>query len=303
MKKTVILIILAVVTCVCIVVGLAINSKDFFDNLLSSFTDYSGKAEPMNNDNVIREDLEDIKAIDMELSNIDVDVKKGEKFEIQIKVSSDNYMPTYSVENGVLKVEQKVKHKEKLKRVKNKIVVTFPKGTQFDDFNISNDIGDILTDEVDTKTFLIELNVGDIYINDTKSDSVSISANTGSVKIEDSSFGATTVSNNIGDIKLVSCTPGKINISNNIGNIKCIDCQFDHKAGDYSATTNTGDIKLVECDGIDKFNVDFSTDMGEVKVDGKNCKKNYHKDADDENAGKFTLSTNIGDIKMGSEDD
>lgn len=228
--------------------------------------------------------LDAFDSVEMNLRVMDVTVVAGDEAGIRYECSKAKYAPNIIVADGVLVVKQR---NDKLgwgSNIKNcKLTLTVPEGTEYKEFAISTDVGDVKLESISGEKLILD-------------------ADTGDIKVTDCSFERTEISDDTGDIKLLSCKLGASEISGNTGDILLSDCDFGNHLENMNISTDTGDVTVEGCPDLDMFETDFSTDIGEVKVNGEKYKKHYSEDAvlssSTENNSRFTISTDTGDITV-----
>ncbi|NLL93194.1 MAG: DUF4097 domain-containing protein [Clostridiales bacterium] len=131
-----------------------------------------------------------------------------------------------------------------------------------------------------------------IYVKkDQTLENLEISTNVGNVTLEEMEVTKKTkVEANVGDIDVTGTYKNSTVLETNVGNIK-----FDGAiTGKGELSADIGDVK-VTLEGRD-YEIDSSTNVGDVKVDDKNKGKDYESENSSDN--KLGVYTNIGDIKI-----
>ncbi|WP_022931101.1 DUF4097 family beta strand repeat-containing protein [Treponema bryantii] len=250
MKKTVLLIILCVITVFCIIIGTIRNVGRGF-NLFNNSVISLGEDEPEVNfkwhwhsDNdgnkesnfSINQSLDKFSAIRIDGSVMEIRVEEGDKFYFDSTFTRDWLRPNVSVENDTLVIKQG-RQKNGFKGGNNncRIVITLPSGTKLSDIVIDS---------------------------------------------------------NVGDIKLRNLFAERIDIQTNVGEVSVRDVSFDK----LEVNSNVGEISIAPVYSIDEYSISASTDVGEVRVDGKKYKRNYNSSG---STGKrIKLSANVGEVNI-----
>lgn len=100
------------------------------------------------------------------------------------------------------------------------------------------------------------------------------------------------IDSNVGDIKLRNLFAERIDIQTNVGEVSVRDVSFDK----LEVNSNVGEISIDPVYSIDEYSISASTDVGEVRVDGKKYKRNYNSSG---STGKrIKLSANVGEVNI-----
>lgn len=105
-------------------------------------------------------------------------------------------------------------------------------------------------------------------------------------------FSDIVIDSNVGDIRLRSLTAENIDIQTNVGEVSVRDVSFDKLEVD----SNVGEISMDPVNKLDEYSISASTDVGEVRVDGKKYKRNYNSNGS--TSKRIKLSTNVGEINI-----
>lgn len=100
------------------------------------------------------------------------------------------------------------------------------------------------------------------------------------------------INSNVGDIKVRELEAKTIGINVNVGEIDVRRVDFES----IDCETNVGEISINPLDGLDDYEITASTDVGEVKVDGRSYKRSYNQ----RGAGnkKIKVNANVGEINI-----
>lgn len=100
------------------------------------------------------------------------------------------------------------------------------------------------------------------------------------------------IDSNVGDIKLRNLFAERIDIQTNVGEVSVRDVSFEK----LEVNSNVGEISIAPVYSIDEYSISASTDVGEVRVDGKKYKRNYNSSG---STGKrIKLSANVGEVNI-----
>ena len=250
MKKTVLLIILGVVTVFCVIFGTIRNVGKGF-NLFNNPVIHLGDDDPevnfkwewhsdndgnKENNYSISQSLDKFSAIRIDGSIMEIRVEEGDRFYFDSTFTRDWLRPKISVENETLVVKQG-RQKSGFKGGNNncRVVITVPSGTKFSDIVIDS---------------------------------------------------------NVGDIRLRGLTAEKIDIQTNVGEVSVRDVSFDRLEVD----SNVGEISIDPVYNLNEYSISASTDVGEVRVDGKKYKRNYNSTGSTDK--RIKLSANVGEVNI-----
>lgn len=196
MKRNSYLSILAVVTLVCIIVGVYFQ---FSARKKTPFKfSYSGWEKHMNDEadnGVIRieksgkfknEDvLEKFKNVSVKANVMAVSFKRGDKFSIESEYTHSSLEPAYSVVDGKLMITQPAYKNVKIKNGNSKceVVVTVPYGTIIDDLFMDIDVGAVSLKGFDVKNCEIKTDVGAVEVKNVEFENLKIDTDVGAVSI------------------------------------------------------------------------------------------------------------------------
>ena len=308
MKKTTYLIVISVITIVCVIAGSIYHIGGF--SIPGVFRIGSGKSDTkvtsieLDDGSVSADtvDLDKFSNIDMDLQVMDVTIQRGDSLGLSYECSKKEYIPVIDVKDDLLTVRQNIKKKRvNMGKIKCKMVLTVPENFKFENVEIRSDVGDLKIDGIDGDAFIFESDTGDIKLASITGKELEISGDTGDIKLSGCSFTNTDISGNTGDVKLDNCERlGEISVDNDTGNIIFENCKLSDPDGNINISTDTGDVRIGGVDDLGRFTTDFETDLGDVKVNGKNYNKHYSEKASSGDASgeskNFIISTNIGDI-------
>jgi len=166
MKRSIYLAVLAVLTCVCILVGLIVhtgwnlNEQSFQLSTDDTKISEAKKVSPFSN-------------IQLEAGTMDVSIKEGDDYQIAYTTPKDR-KPEYSVKNNTLTVKQDSHHFFSVLNfgfhASNKVIITVPKDTSLDNVDLTNNVGDVLLDKINTKAFSCSMDTGDVTVRDSITD-------------------------------------------------------------------------------------------------------------------------------------
>lgn len=105
-------------------------------------------------------------------------------------------------------------------------------------------------------------------------------------------FSDIVIDSNVGDIKLRNLFAERIDIQTNVGEVSVRDVSFDK----LEVNSNVGEISIAPVYSIDEYSISASTDVGEVRVDGKKYKRNYN--ASGSTGKRIKLSANVGEVNI-----
>lgn len=105
-------------------------------------------------------------------------------------------------------------------------------------------------------------------------------------------FSDIVIDSNVGDIRLRNLFAERIDIQTNVGEVSVRDVSFDK----LEVNSNVGEISIAPVYSIDEYSISASTDVGEVRVDGKKYKRNYN--ASGSTGKRIKLSANVGEVNI-----
>ena len=100
------------------------------------------------------------------------------------------------------------------------------------------------------------------------------------------------IDSNVGDVRLRELDAEDIDIDLNVGEIDVRNVTFTN----IECDNNVGEVSINPLDNLDEYNISASTDVGEVRIDGRNYKKSYNSRGNGHK--KIKVNTNVGEINI-----
>lgn len=247
MKKGLYLTCIAIVTVVCMIVGICIHGGFNIPFIGRNFSGSDGSNS---------KELEAFTEINLDAEVMSVTVKEGEDYHIQYDYSKVAE-PSYEIENGTLCIKQKEKGFS-LFRMGNRrcsMEITVPKGTELKFVKMDTDVGDLNINEIQTESGDLYSDVGNIRLKGTKIGKATIETDTGNVDLEQCSFTELQVKNDVGNTKISTDTNVKnydVDLKTDLGKVR-VNGQSQgteyHSSGDeagrISVEGDVGDVTLI----------------------------------------------------------
>lgn len=267
MKKTVYLAIIGVVTAICVIVGLIVHGYDMY-----SFQRKTIVEENLNVSEENAKDLDSFQRMDVDVKVMDLTIRSGNAYSVSVK-SVEKLKPDISVSNGTLAIRQNNVPKSYHKDSRNcKVILTIPSGEVLESAELSNSVGDIQWNELSCDNLKGEFNVGDIEIRRAKIPNLDVSVDVGEISIENSELDTVVCKSNVGDVDIERSAFGTMDIS-----------------------SQTGDVEVYSSLDLSGYQMELSTNVGEVEVNDRYYKKSYNQNGAN---GKLTIETNVGDVDV-----
>lgn len=100
------------------------------------------------------------------------------------------------------------------------------------------------------------------------------------------------IDSNVGDVRLRELEAEEIDIDLNVGEIDIRNVVFN----ELRSNNNVGEISINPVSNLDDYDISASTDVGEVRIDGRNYKKSYNSHGNGHK--KINVNTNVGEINI-----
>lgn len=100
------------------------------------------------------------------------------------------------------------------------------------------------------------------------------------------------ITNNVGDISVSDFDCNDFIAKNNVGDITVEAVN----ALSMKIENNVGDVEISDITDLDSYNIDATTNVGEVEVGGRFCKRQYQSNTSSRT--KISAKTNVGDINI-----
>ena len=194
MKKTILIIILVLITAGCIFYGTKKhfgNHVKFFDHGLinielgdDGFEDEKKSDDNREESRSIDQTLEKFSNIKIDSAIMEIRLETGDNFSIQGSWNKSWLRPEVSVNNGTLNVLQKSRKRNNTGNNNCRITITIPEGSKLSDITIDSNVGEIKFRKIAAEDIHIDLNVGEISLRDVNFENVIIDNNVGEVSVD-----------------------------------------------------------------------------------------------------------------------
>lgn len=250
MKRSIYLIALSIVTCICIVAGLMIHYADGWSVNAFSFTSSTKKV------NVVKT-FDSFQNISVNLDTIDLRIKQGEKFKVSYN-GAENRKPKIYMENNTLYVKDNRKwvfniigfgfHNQ------DTVQITVPKNTELGKVTLQSDVSDFSLSDLSIQRLIANVDTGDMDMKNASIKDAKLESDTGDQILD------------------------QVTLQNAI------------------LQTDTGSIKMNCIGEKSDYAMNFSTDVGDITVNGKEYDHNYNNDSD----GNYMIQaqTDTGDVDV-----
>lgn len=266
MKKTVILIVCAVITIACMIFGTYKHFGNFERKLSDLFDghvhigsdgfdgkdgwsfcdsddydfdddwefDSDDKKSNTKSSGEIDADLEGINNIEIDARVATIRIMNGNNYHLHCTYNKERYKPEYKVEGDKLIIRQ---HggKNNSGNIKCKIEITVPRNAYFNMVDVQCNVGEMSVEGFDCKN---------------------------------------------------------LRIINNVGEISVRDITFD----DLRAETNVGEVSIKTSDPLRVYKIDAETNIGEVSIDGSNYKRSFSQKGTTDK--RISAKTNVGEVSI-----
>lgn len=238
--KNVILIVLALITIACIVIGSYRFTKSAKNSLSKAFKEL-GMAINLSDDDEkiylgsnLDTNLEAFSELQIDAKVMSVTIMNGPNYSLKCNYNKEKAKPKYMVENGVLRIRQD-NFKSNTGNLKCDLVITVPRSIKIDDVDIN-------------------LNVGEISLEGFNCDNLNVTNNVGEIEIRDINFEQVKAHANVGEISIRTMSPVdeyEIEAQTNVGEVnvngKNHKREYSQKgviAKKISAKTNVGEVRI-----------------------------------------------------------
>nr|WP_263314402.1 DUF4097 domain-containing protein [Mammaliicoccus sp. Marseille-Q6498] len=218
---------------------------------------------------------DDIKNIKINAEDIDVKIKKGDKFSVKSTGYKNEFKVDSKVENDNLdinvKVQKMIINFNIFENDANKIEVTVPK--TLNRLNVKTDTGKILVNELKSKNSTFIVDTGIINIHDSDLGVLEANSDTGKMLFNKTVFKKGNLKTDTGSIR-INDTPvdTPLNIKTDVGSVRLVYNQalkntlFDVKKDVGSAEINRPELKNNMVGSGDNI-VKIRSDVGKIQID------------------------------------
>lgn len=266
-KRNLYLAILAIVTVVCIIVGITVHAVGQWGRVFRGSSELTEQTQS----------LADVQRMEIDLSVAELTVREGADYALTIR-SSERLMPKVSLKNGTLSLTQSKQHNfwTPVKGEKCTLVITVPEGTVINDAQIAGNVGALSVSGVEFKNLSLETNVGACELRDVDVEAL------------------LTVSSNVGDVKFSGVTCEESEISLNVGGFDGREFGFDR----CTIESDTGDVFLLAGDSetLTDYTVVLNNDVGAIHYFGESAKQHLERSGDPDKV--LAIRSDVGDITV-----
>lgn len=263
MKRTIYLVVIALITCVCMMYGMYKNLTGHFHVNLSESDDTK----------IANEDtLESFDEIEIDMDLGEVKLVTGDTYSYSYE-GDEKLKPEIRVVNDTLVVRHvgRISH---VNQIKCNLTIMIPENTDLEDVVISIDAGNIDIDGYHAKNIDADVDAGNIDMSNCFTDDLVLKADAGEIDITDSTIGKGEVSVDAGNMDAENFVFDKINVNVDMGNIDM-------------------DLPLA----YDDCAVDVEVDLGNVTINGDGYKRSFSKDGQN-NANMLKAKCSMGNIDV-----
>ncbi len=279
MKKTIYLVILALVTVFCIIIGSVYHISGWIGfglgNIFSFISDDANNGSSHNNI-TYSDELDEFNRIEIESDAMNITIKEGSSYHLEYDCP-DYRKPEFEVTGSKLKFKQPPAKGwfRNHYNDKSKMTVTIPSGTVMDSIDISADVGNTSVNNIKCDSISLETDVGNAEINSCTFEKTDIESDVGNIEISQSALGKTSIDTDTGNVELDGCGFGDVEIYNDVGNV----------------TLNSSSTDL------SNYRISLSTDLGSIRYNGEKQKKHFYQEASGASASySINIETDIGKI-------
>lgn len=190
MKKTVLLIVLGVITIFCICYGTYKHLKGFDaifkDGINISFDDDEYDNDEKNDGKYsINEKLEKFSAIRLNAAVMGITIEQGDEFRIESSFNKEILRPVFSINGNQLVVTQGRRKQQGINMGSQncRTVITIPSGTSLSSIDIDSNVGNVRLREIDAEDIDVNLNVGEIDVRNVDFTEINCNTNVGEISI------------------------------------------------------------------------------------------------------------------------
>ncbi len=190
MKKTVLLIVLGVITIFCICYGTYKHLKGFDaifkDGINISFDDDEYDNDEKNDGKYsIDEKLEKFSSIRLNAAVMGITIEQGDEFRIESSFNKEILRPVFSINGNQLVVTQGRRKQQGINMGSQncRTVITIPSGTSLSSIDIDSNVGNVRLREIDAEDIDVNLNVGEIDVRNVDFTEINCNTNVGEISI------------------------------------------------------------------------------------------------------------------------
>jgi hypothetical protein len=191
------------------------------------------------------DNTESIRSLKIEMDATNLEIVEGDGF----KVETNNKNVKSSVNNGVLKVYERIRGRVKINTtVKAGVTLTVPKGFEFDKITVSSGAGKIYIEKLSAKELSFDLGAGKVTVDE--------------ISVSDSA----TIEGGAGDFDVNSGSIKDLDFDIGVGNTEVTLTL----SGDCELNMGIGNLELTLAGDKDGYTIDVNKGLGRVSIDGEN---------------------------------
>lgn len=222
-------------------------------------------------------ELDEFTNLDIHVSVGDINIIPSDTYAIEYALNTSNV--TYEVKDGTLTFDTESE---------NKAIENFS-------FSSNNYLNIYVPSDSKLAKASIRGNVGDINIDSLTFDSLELISNVGDITLTKCTVNNTSsIVVNTGDCKLTNCNFTSAEIESDTGDVNSTGLNITSK---INVTSSVGDVEIGLASG--NYNIDLSTDCGDIKVNGKDVDDGVSQSFKENNGNIIiTISSDTGDIEL-----
>lgn len=264
LKRTAIIsLILLVLGIVCMTAGASLGGQWNYAFNLKSHKVYVPTDEEMQYvDKTV--DAEAFDSIDVELGNVDVEVRRGENYQVQYHLSSLDE-PIIEVKDKKLVIQNEEEEfatfgwsfgifglhiGSPLEEEQKKMIVTIPENVKLEDMKVHSEFGDINMTDIQTESFDIKADSGHLSLENMETETGTILAEFGNITVNNLTGEKSTITANSGNCTLEAVEVKQLSVTAEYGEVKLNEIEakelaIEAESGDVSlanVAADTGDV-------------------------------------------------------------
>ena len=185
MKKTILLIVLGILTVFCICYGTAKHMGGINPFSRSSWIEDDSEDEMVNGKYAIDQKLAGFSELRIDARVMSITIEEGPEFSVEGSYNKTYLKPFIELKNNVLEIKQAEQKKSKINTGSQtcRLVITVPSNAKLDRIKIDSNVGDIKVRELTAREIDIDTNVGQIDVRKVDFEECKCNSNVGEVEI------------------------------------------------------------------------------------------------------------------------
>jgi len=218
----------------------------------------------------VNEKYSDVTSVKVNIDAAELTLQEGDSFSLQGSYNSSYQDYSFTQQDGVLNITGSSTKKGiwllgGWNSANDNLTLTYPKGTKFDDMDITVSLGSLNINTLDTSSLEVSLDAGSLKGNNISTDTYTASFHLGSCTLDQFSLkDSGNLSLDAGSLSLSGSTANNLSVDSHLGSVDIAGTL----TGKTSLGLDLGSLTLSLDNAESESSYSVSSDLGSVKING-----------------------------------